>query len=533
MKKQLLALLLLALLALTACGGGGESTEGSSDQGTDSPSESSAETAAVTDMNDSFDIILNAQPTGFNPLTTNDSMSSDVTMQIYDTLYKRSVEGTSYTPYLAADMPVFSEDGLTATIKLKEGITFSDGSPFNAESVKYTLGLIMDESYGAARPSIAGSIDSIETPDDYTVVLKLKYPDGVLIAKLAHMNSAMLSPTTSDIDLMVNPIGTGAYVMEDAVPGSEYTLVYRGDDYWGEEPDIKKIKFSVVQELSTAIARLETGEADFIPVLDPTQIARVDGIANINLEIQPNSSVTYLGINQFDGTNSDFLQDVEVRKAIAMAIDNKAFADTLNGGAQAMTSSLPTSVFGYTDEAANYAYAYNPEEAKKIVEEKGVGDEPIVILTSTVPLTQTVAEYVQASLQAVGFTNVSLKPQEFATYLDTAKQSGEADLTILTWSNVTGDGTEYFDPNLNWEMSSKRVKYNDADFIQLVTESRESIDQDYRLGKLDAANKKATEDVAIVPLFNRLQVFAFSKAYSTVFQYPGEFFYVMEFKVAK
>ncbi|NCC78735.1 MAG: hypothetical protein EOM07_03940 [Clostridia bacterium] len=527
MKKSKIAMALAlsaVLFAGCASGAKSEAPEASVDNpGSEAP-------AASTD--EPFNIILNAQPTGFNPLTTNDSMSSDINIQIYDTLYNRTQDGTSYEPNLALDFPESSEDGLSATIKLRDDVSFSNGEKFNAETVKFTIERIKDKEYGSARASIAASIESVEVLGEYEVKLNLSYPDGVLVAKFAHMNSAMISPNSDGVALMTEPVGTGPYVMTEAVAGSEYVLEYN-ENYWGEEPDIKKVVFTVVAEASTAISRLETAEADFMPVVPLTNVNRVKNIPGVNFVTSPSSQITYLGLRTDTAKNPELMSNEKVRQAMLMAIDRASYVETLEGNVLGTNSILPSTVFGYKEEAENYGYAFDLEAAKAAVAEAGVADEPVVILTSTVQATQTVAEYIQASLKEAGFNNVELLPQEFATYLDTAKQPNAFDLAVLTWANVTGDGTEFFDPNLHSVNSSQRVQYKNEAFDQYVDESRETMDMDVRLEKLDAANELALKDAVVVPLYNPFNTFAFSEKYENVTILPGTYFKVQHFKLVK
>jgi len=484
-------------------------------------------------VDEAFNILMNAQPTGFNPLTTNDSKSSNINVQIYETLYERTGDGTSYVPLLAEDMPTISEDQLSATIKLKEGIKFTNGDPFNAEAVKFTIERIKDKEYGSARASIAASIVDVEIVNDYEVKLNLSYPDGVLVAKLAHMNSAMISPTSDGLALMTEPVGTGPYKMTSSIAGSEYTLEYN-EEYWGEEPEIKKVVFTVVAETSTAISRLETGEADFMPEVPVTNVNRVKQIPNVTFQTSPSSKITYMGLrSDAKAKNDTVMSNPEARKAMLMAIDREAYVATLEGNAQGLNSILPTTVFGYKTEADNYGYTYNPEEAKKIIEAEGIKDEPITILTSTEAEKQIIAEFIQSSLKSAGFTNVELLPQEFATYLATAKLPDQFDLVILTWANVTGDGTEFFDPNVHSVNSSQRVGYTNPAFDKLVDESRETMDVAVRLEKLDGANKLSLEDAVVTPLYNSFNTFAFSNNYADVTILPGTYFTVADYKFAK
>ena len=193
MRKLLTAVLVaLMLLATTACSGGNEGDTPSDDAGT------------------TMHIEVTTAPVGLHPLKTNDSPSTFVSGQIFETLYRRSEDGTSYNPQLAAELPVFSEDGLTATIKLRDDVTFQDGTPFTADDVAYMIDSIKDPDYGSMRASIVESIESYEIVDDYTIDLHLSYVDGVLTAKLAHSNAAIVNPELDQSkDLLIDPTGAG------------------------------------------------------------------------------------------------------------------------------------------------------------------------------------------------------------------------------------------------------------------------------------------------------------------------------------
>ena len=204
-KKRLFCLVTALVLALSLLAGCGDGTTTPPASGGNSPAGNGGSGAAATG-DKMFNVALTAPFTGFDPLRTNDSASTYVNAQIYETLYRIDPVTGEYNCLLAAELPQFSEDGLTATIKLREGIKFQDGTDFNSEAVKYTFELIKDPDFGSARASIAGSIESIECPDPSTVVFHLTYEDGVLTAKLAHTNSAIVSPTAQQAqDLMVNP----------------------------------------------------------------------------------------------------------------------------------------------------------------------------------------------------------------------------------------------------------------------------------------------------------------------------------------
>ena len=504
------------VLALAGC-----SSSGSNDGNTD---------PNTTTADKPFNVVLTTAPVGFSPLTTNDAPSTYVNAQIYETLYRRSMDGSSYEPLLAKSEPDCDEAGTTCTIELQSGVTFHDGTPFNAEAVKYTIERIKDPNYGAARASIASSIEEVNVLDDTHVELKTSYPDGVLIAKLAHANSAIISPTADQAqDLMTQPVGTGPYQFVSAISGSEVKLT-RYDGYWGEKPEIKDVTMTVIAETSTAISRLETGEADFLPRVPVNQMNRVKNIANVESVAESSSAITYLALRNNSSVNPK-MADLNLRKAIVMAYDPDGYIASVDGYASYSRSIVGPTLFGYTSDAETYGYGYDLEAAKKLVEEGGYADEPIVFLINNRPETIALAEYIQSNLKAAGLNNVTIESLEWAAYLSETQQDNRYDITVLTWSNVTGDGTEMLDPNFHSVNSSKRVRYDNAEFDALVDASKQTLDSAERTAAISAANKMILDDAVAATLYNQYQAYAFNAAYTNVEMDAGGVFYVQNFNL--
>ena len=158
--KKLLCLATACTLSLGLLAGCGDGSTTPSDSNAPAASQEGGSSADEGKM---FNIALTAPFTGFDPLRTNDSASTYVNTQIYETLYRIDPVTGEYNCLLAADYPEFSDDGLTATIKLREGVKFHDGTDFNSEAVKYTFDLIKDPDFGSARASIAGSIANMRS----------------------------------------------------------------------------------------------------------------------------------------------------------------------------------------------------------------------------------------------------------------------------------------------------------------------------------------------------------------------------------
>ena len=301
-KKTLSIFIAVLMLAgmLAGCGSGGSSaatsgeSTGTSAPAAEAPAAEPADTTPAANEEKMFNVVLTANITGFDPLRTNDSASTYVNAQIYETLYRIDPVTGEYNCLLAEALPEFTDDGMTATVKLRQGISFHNGEPFNSAAVKNTFELIKDPDFGSARASIANSIDTMECPDDYTIVFHLKYEDGVLTAKLAHTTSAIVPPEAQKTqDLMVDPVGTGPYRFVSAVSGSNVVLT-SNEDYWGGAPAIKNVTMTIITEESTAVARMETGEADFMAAVTVSFIDRINAMPHVVFETSNAAQIYYM-----------------------------------------------------------------------------------------------------------------------------------------------------------------------------------------------------------------------------------------------
>ncbi|OHX54787.1 ABC transporter substrate-binding protein [Planococcus faecalis] len=482
-KNWLLLLTLIGLLILSACS---ESTIPEDAEGGEGSTSSEAVEQEVI-------YASTTDAVGLSPTLTNDSVSSSVMSQVYENLFERNPETMELEPKLAESYE--NTDELTWVIKLKEGIKFQDGTPFNAEAVKYTFEKLVDPATAAPRASLLEPIDTVTAVDETTVEIKTKYPYGPLLAALSHSNAAIISPTADEAqDLMQNPVGTGPFKFGSWSQGDQIVLE-KNEDYWDGAPDLDRVTYKVVPEISTAISMLQTGEVNFIDALPSEQLSRVESLDNVEVTKKEGTPVYYLTFNHSKERN----KNPDFRKAVASAVDRDAFVEKLNGLGVRSDSILGPQVFGYEESADNGGTAYDPEAAKKLVKENGFGDEPIKLLAANRDNFILMAEIVQSQLTEAGF-NVEIETMEWATFLDTAR-AGEYDLTFLSWSNVTSDGSEMFYPNFHSDNvgASNRAQYSNPEFDKLVEASRTTVDQEERKNYLAQANQlMLDEDAAIV-----------------------------------
>ncbi|MFD1337123.1 glutathione ABC transporter substrate-binding protein [Oceanobacillus iheyensis] len=472
MKKSYVLICLFVVMMITAACGN-ESSSGK-EENTDVPQEITY--ASTSDA------------AGLSPIDTNDSVSSNVTYQVYETLFVQNPETMEIEPLLAESYE--NPDDNTWVIQLKEGITFHDGTPFNAEAVKYTFEQLKDPDRAAPRASLLAPVSSIEVEDEYTVVLHTDEPYGPMLAALSHTNAAIVSPEADQgQDINKEPVGTGPFVFEEWVEGDHITLT-RNEDYWRDPATLEKVTFKVVPEFSTAISMLETGEVQFIDAISSDHINRVESIQDVEVQKTEGTRVSYLGFNM----EKEPFNELAFREAVAYGVDQEAYVSQLNDLGIYNESIIGPNVFGYEEAAKDNGFVYDQEKAKQIIEDNGYAGQQITLLAANRDNYMKMAEIVQSQLTDIGL-NVSIETMEWASFLEIVRK-GEYEMTFLGWSNSTADGSELLYPNLHSDNigSSNYARYENDEFDQLVEESRATVDQELRKQKLNEANLIAMEE---------------------------------------
>jgi peptide/nickel transport system substrate-binding protein len=500
---SLVAVFFIISLALVGCsssnssGKPSDSSEGSNSGGS---SENTSNVPQEITYATTTDVV------GLSPIETNDSASSSVLTQIYETLFTRNAETMEIEPLLVDSYE--NPDNLTWVMKLKEGISFHDGTPFNAEAVKYTFDKFRDPATAAPRASLLEPIESVEVQDEFTVVIKTKYPYGAMLAALSHQNAAIVSPTADKGgELNQKPVGTGPFKFVEWVQGDHITLEGYAD-YWQGAPKLEKVTFRVVPEVNTAVSMLQAGEVQFITGLQSELLPRLESLENVEIVTREGTPVTYLGFNMEKAP----MNDLKFRQAVAHAINRGAYIEHLKGLGVASNSIIGPKVFGYNESAEELGYEYDVEKAKKLIEENGFSGTKVKMLVANTPVYVKISEIVQAQLKEVGI-DAQIELLEWGTFLDVSGK-GEFDITFLGWTNSTADGSELLYPNLHADNigASNRVRYNNPEFNKLVEESRTAVDQEERKAKLDEANKLAIQDAPWVVMNHGIVTAAVDKS---------------------
>ena len=406
--KRSLAAILVVLLAVTACGA----------EQTPSASPSTAASGGETPAQPEGTLTIADEALGFQTPGVSTSFTKDIDYMrfMFDWLVGSTADGVPSTESGAAESWESSPDHMTWTFKLREGITFHNGDKLTAEDVKFSIGLaISEESKAAYKDRISralGSVDNIEIPDPYTLVMNLVQPDvfffeafsdavGVegIIQPKAYTESVGIENFATD------PVGSGPYKMVENIVGDSLTLEVAFDDHWRYgTPKFERVVFRAIPEESTRIAALENGEVDLITV-SRERIADM-GDKGFSTFTQC-CFITAVELNQQYGSDgeSSVFEDVRVREAMNLAINREEVCEFVF-----VSSCRPGVVYPYPSislgaDPTLEPYPYDPDRARALLQEAGYDGTPFTLYSvpvSGIPEWRQLGEALKASFEAIG-----------------------------------------------------------------------------------------------------------------------------------
>ena len=540
-KKILVLALAAVMLLLCACGSSGSSgstaataaPSGGSSSGAAAPAASGSEPAAKASAQD-YDAVaaVSLDFTTMDPVDTSDTLSGGIQRLIMDGLFGFD-DQMNQIPMLATKWEA-NDDATEYVLTLREGVSFSDGTPWNAEAAKANLDKLDDTNRHLKRTSLLSSIiDTVEITGDYEVTVKLTQPFSAFIANLCHPACVMMSPKVIEAgdDVCAKaPVGTGQYLFVEWEQGDHLKLE-RNPDWWGYEaglvsPDagFKSIDFKVVTENATRVSMLQAGDADFIWPVPTESYAAVEADPNLVAHSEAGIVVRWLYMN----TQKAPLNDVRVRKALALSVNKDAFIQVIyNGHGSPATSILGSSVTGYK---RNEPVPQDIEQAKALLAEAGYPDGfTITQYYSNNTTNANSAQFMQQQFAAIG-VKLELVGEESAMtnarIQDCEKPGAEADVDVyLTgWSPSTGDADWALRPLLCSEMcppTNYNIAYfNNARYDELVHGALAVPDQAKKNEMYAEAQDIIWEEMPIIPLMEQNNTWANKNTFEGILIYP-------------
>ncbi len=381
---------------------------------------------AAQAQNDRLLIGSTSEISGFDPRVATDVPSFERINVIMEGLVAFN-RGLGLEPRLATDWET-SEDGLTMNFTLREGVRYHHGKEFTSEDVRHTLETMLDPEFGAPNRSLYLAIESIETPDDSTVILNLNQPNAFLINNLARLPIVPADLGQDSDAFNQRPSGTGPYQFDTWIRDDRLVLS-RFDDYWGGAGELAFLEFRVIPENSTRLLAYEAGEIDTTQgQLPPEELDRLEEDPQFILERTPGTGYTYLGFN----TNVEPLDDFRVRQALNHLIPREGIvARVMAGNAfPGISMLLPTMPWFNPDVMR---FDYDPERAQQLLEEAGVDfDEPFRLYTHDNAVRMQIAEILSFEFSQVGLT-LEVNIEEFGAFLSRVQDTDDFDMFILGW----------------------------------------------------------------------------------------------------
>ncbi|MDH4118232.1 MAG: ABC transporter substrate-binding protein [Acidimicrobiia bacterium] len=375
MRRSLLTFTALVLLLAACSGSSTDTTAGPTDTSGEAPATTAApddtsapETTAAPAVDGAeITIAIGSEPSTLDPHTRDDGGERAINDNIYETLLARDAEG-NLQPLLAADLPTQVDD-TTWDVTIRDGISFTNGNALDAAAVAGSFNRLIGLGDESEQSGFFGTIASVEAVDAMTVRFTTSGPDPVLPSRLYWLK--VIDPSTADADgFDENPVGTGPYTFVAWNRGSDVVLEANAD-YWGGAPSVSKVTFRFIEEGGTRLSGLLGGDFDMITNLSPEDAAAVPKAVSVTGLEHP-----IFILSAIDGPTAD----VNVRKAMNMAIDKQALADALFGGRATVDQCqiLGSNLFGFNP--ALEAYPYDPDTARQMVIDAGAEGATISVV---------------------------------------------------------------------------------------------------------------------------------------------------------
>ncbi|SNS64479.1 peptide/nickel transport system substrate-binding protein [Geodermatophilus pulveris] len=421
-------------------------------------------------------------PSNLDPAFASDGETFRVLRQIYDGLLQPAEGSTEAEPDLAEGYEV-SDDGLEYTFTLRDGVTFHDGTDFNAEAVCFNFerwynftGLAQSPSassyyqdvFGgfADTPDVPNIYAGCEATDELTAVIRLNRVTSKFPAALTLPAFSMQSPTALqeyDADNLSgnedaftyseygleHPTGTGPFRFDSWDRGNGQITIVRNDEYWGEPALLDEIVFRTIPDGNTRRQELQAGTIDGYDFVAPADYGTLEG-EGAQVLVRDPFNILYLGINAGNvaGTNANpALQDPRIRQAIAHAIDRQTIVNSLlPEGAEVATQFMPPTVDGWADDVTTYDY--DPERARQLIDEVNPASRtlrfyyPTDVTRPYLPDPAAMFQAISEDLSEVGFTIEPTALQWNPDYLQAA-QAGQADVHLLGWTGDYNDAYNF------------------------------------------------------------------------------------------
>ncbi len=558
MKKKVLSAVLAASMCmsfLAGCGNSGSGDSGSSQSGETSKEASKEADTSAAEKGDgepvSITVGVGQQFTTLDPGLSTETVNRYALAHMYAGLYKKLEDG-SVVPDLAAGEPEVSEDGLTYTIKLKDGLVWSDGEPITAHD--FVFGINRNLTYGAENGFVTDkmvrylegaeeyladtevdletfSFAGVEALDDTTVVYHLKTPCAFFTGLLCGGGFLPLREDVAEAgfsEWAVEPgyPVTGAYVLDYCNENEKVVLTKNESFYDAEDVTVDEITFQVMPDMDAQAAAFKTGDLDAALAISASIVSTYEN--QNELWNRPQQSVYSIDLNSGE-KGPEALKNVNVRRALAISINRDEIVKAINAG------NFYTPLYGYVPfgmkgaeddfrkegDAKQLYQAYDPEKAKELLKEAGYDESNPLTLKykySNNSIHADVAQMLEQMWKAVG-VNVELEVVESGVFYD---QIDQGDFEMARYALMcTNDPSEFLN---QWTQAMQPVAaVADDTYDQMMTDVTKIVDRTEYMNKLHEIETYLVEEqVYVIPLFDFNEPALKKENLKGVYMTPGD-----------
>ena len=419
---------------------------------------------------------------------------------VYDRLVDYNPEtGNGFVPALATEWSV-SPDGTEYTFKLRQGVKFHNGEPFNAECVKVSLERYLHETL--RRGADWATLKEVEIVDDYTVIIRYTQPNVVCL------NTLIISPMLpakafkeKGVALFDLPIGTGAFTSTEWKRGQPLTF-NKNPDYWGKPAYIDKFIYVPILEDSTRLAAVLRGEIDIAALMLPEQVPLAEADPNIEIVKFLAWDQIYLGFK----VDTPPFTDKKFRQAITMAIDRESIVKFILKGGRVSGGYIPKGIFGFDDSLT--PVKLDIEKAKQLVKESIYDGRELQLIAPTgwYPNAKDVIQAIQGDLKKVGI-NISVQIMDGATFAE-KRGTGNYDIYFTGWAHPA-DVDLFIYQRIYKDVFLSG--YKNEELNKLVVDQRQEIDSKKRIEMLRKIENIINTEAAPVFFLYQMENLAFHR----------------------
>ncbi|MCX6467579.1 MAG: ABC transporter substrate-binding protein [Pseudonocardiales bacterium] len=492
-------------------------------------------------------------PDMFDPIFATDGETFRPARQMYDTLITYEQGTSELAPGLATEWTP-NADGTQWTFTLREGVTFHDGTPFDAAAVCFNFdrwfnldseaaqsqAIYYTDTFGGYANNLAGGGDpvynSCAAPEPNTAVITLNRNKGAFPAAFGLTSLSISSPTalqqynadtieqsgeafTYSEYANEHPTGTGPFKFESFDRAAGTITLVRNDEYWGEPALLERLIFRVIPDENARRQELQAGTIDGYDLPSPADWEGLEADGNQVL-VRPPFNILYLGINQ---ANNPALQDVRVRQAIAHALDRESLVQNqLPEGASVATQFMPDTVAGYADDIQ--PIPYDPERARQLLAEAGQSNltvnfyYPTEVTRPYMPNPTNIFTALSENLRQVGITVNPVAQPWNGGYLDSVNVNGVHDLHIIGWTGDYNDAGNFV--GTFFGAAKPEFGFTNEALFSAITAADATVDEAAKDAAYEQVNRDIMAYLPAVPISSSPPAIVVSEAVSGLIPSP-------------